>query len=366
MQRDVTHWFGFPLPNLSRVRLWRELAAMACLGMSLSWSVPWFRSLSQATYALSSLRVFSVLGLMGVAAYLSVKGMVHLQLQIKIRQRVMVGLLIVSMLIGLRTLVDTKEILSFGELILQPLKTLGNFTALIPNEFLVIVVVLLVWRRGSSLAFASISPHTVQDDFKWGIVAFFFFTLINTLVTGETVPALMLQSFFLFGLLAMGMARIATLGELRGGTNSTFERRRILSLVVSTLVVVEISYGIAQVMSGEDAAIPALLLGLAFFSALLLSITVLLLLLYGVFWLLQNYQEQIAPMVENIGQAFNSFFQLLDQMWKGVEQLGIFLAEKLAFLAPIVRWFFNLAPLLRTVVLVGIFVFLIFLVLVFV
>ncbi len=361
--RNVANGLGIPLPDLSRVRLWRELAAMACLGMSLSWTVPWFRSLSQATYALSSLRVFSVLGLMGVAAYSFVKGMVQLQLHVKIRQRVMIGLLIVSMLIGLRTLLDTKQGLSMGELILQPLKTLGNFTALIPNEFLVIVAVLLVWRRGAALAFASISPQSVQDDFKWGVGAFFFFTLINTLVTGETVPVLMLQSFFLFGLLAMGMARIATLGELRGGTNSPFERRRILTLVLTTLAVVEVSYGIAQLMSGEGAAIPAFLLGLAFFSALLLSIPLLLLILFAVFWVIQNYQEQIAPAIEKMTEAVNNFLQFLDQLRNGLEQLGAFLADKLAFLAPIFRWFFKLTPLIRAVVLVGVVVLLIGLVL---
>lgn len=343
----------FPALLMRRVRLWREMAALACLGMSLSWTVPWFRSLSQATAALSSLRVFWVLGLMGVAAYLSVKGMVQLQLQIKIRQRVMVGLLLVSMWVGWRTLLDVKTLVPFGALILSPLKTLGNLPGLIPNEFVIAIAVLLAWRRGASLAYASISPETVQLDFKIGLTAFFFFTLLNTLATGETIPALMLQSFFMFALLAMGMARVATLGELRGGTNSPFERRRILSLVVTTLVIVEFAYWLAQIMSGEGAAIPAFLLGLVFLSALLLSIPILLLLVYGLFWLLQNYREEIVPMMAKVGEAFRQLVEFFRQMQQGMAGLGELLAEKLAFLRPFFRWFFDLAPVFRVLVLLG-------------
>ncbi len=308
---DTRQVFRFPTLRLGRVRLWREMAALACLGMSLSWTVPWFRALSQATAEMSAWRVFGVLTLMGVAAYLSVKGMVSLQLQLKIRQRVMIGLLLVSIWIGLQTLLDVKTVVPFGALIMTPLKTLSNFPALIPNQFLIAVFVLLAWRRGAALAHASISPETVRSDFQVGLAAFFFFTLLNTLVTGETVPSLMLQGFFLFALLAMGMARVATLGELRGGTNSPFERRRILSLVVTTFAIVEFAYWLAQVMSGDDAAIPAFILALAFFSALLISIPILLLLVYGIFWLLQNYQEEIALALVGIGEVFGVFLDFI-------------------------------------------------------
>ncbi|NUM44822.1 MAG: DUF4129 domain-containing protein [Anaerolineales bacterium] len=348
---------GFPWPlRLSQVRLWREMAALACLGMSLSWTVPWFRSLSQATAALSSGRVFFVLGVMGVAAYLSVKAMVGLQLHVKIRQRVMIGLLLVSVWLGLRGLLDVKEVIPWGALILSPLKTLSNFPALIPNEFLIAVFVLLAWRRGSALAFASISPETVRGDFQGGLAGFFFFTLLNTLVTGETVPALMLQSFFLFSLLAMGMARVATLGELRGGTNSPFERRRILSLLVTTVAIVEFAYWLAWVMSGDDAALPALLLGVVFFSALLISIPLLLLLVYGLFWLLQNYQAEIAPMLEKVGEAFRAFMDFMAQIRQDMEAFAAVLAEKLAFLKPLFQWFFDMGPVLRVLVLGGVLI----------
>ncbi|GAB4577849.1 MAG: hypothetical protein Fur0022_05810 [Anaerolineales bacterium] len=342
----------FPnVSRLGRVRMWRELAAIACLGMSLSWAVPWFRSLSQATAALSSVRVFMVLGLMGLAAYLSVKGMVQLQLHLKIRQRVMIGLLFASIWVGLQTLLRGKDALPFTALILSPLKTLSNFPALIPNEFLVSMAVLLAWRRGASLAYAAISPETVRGNFQAGLAAFFFFTMLNTFVTGETIPALMLQGFFLFSLLAMGMARVATLGELRGGTNSPFEKKRILSLVLATLIIVQIAYGFAQWMSQEEAALPAFVLGLAFFSALLLSIPILLLLLYGVFWFLQNYQSQIGPALAQVGEAFNEIIQILQQLWQGFEEFAATLAEKLFFLKPIFQWFFDLAPVMRVIIL---------------
>lgn len=359
----MPRWNGALSARLTRARLWRELAALACLGMVLSWTVPWFRSLTQATAALSSERVFGVLGVMGTAAYLSVKGMVQLQLHVKIRQRVMLGLLLVSVLIGFRVLLDAKEMLPWGALIMTPLKTLGNFPALIPNQFLIAAAVLLVWRKGAALSYASISPETVRGDFQVGVAAFFFFTLLNTFVTGEAVPALMLQGFFLFALLAMGMARVAVLGELRGGTNSPFERRRILSLVLTTLAIVEFAYWLAQVMSGEEAALPAFILALAFFSALLVSIPLLLLLLYGIFWLLLQYKDQIGPALASMGQVVAEFLAFFDRLRNGLENWAADLADKLIFLKPLFAWFFALAPLLKAAVLLGVLVLLVGLVL---
>ena len=50
---------GLPLP---RWRAWRDLAILGLIVMELSWLVPWYRSLTLATYAVSPGRAFLVLG----------------------------------------------------------------------------------------------------------------------------------------------------------------------------------------------------------------------------------------------------------------------------------------------------------------
>ena len=47
--------------SIPKIRYWREMAIISLMVMELSWVVPWYRSLTPATYAATIWRVFFVL-----------------------------------------------------------------------------------------------------------------------------------------------------------------------------------------------------------------------------------------------------------------------------------------------------------------
>jgi hypothetical protein len=116
---------------------------------------------------------------------------------------------------------------------------------LIPDEFLIVLAVLLIGWRGIVLAQMFISPQTVVSQFQMGIMMFLLFIIFNTLITGETFgwfPYLYLFS----GLIAMGAARIAVLGSLRGGPQTLFDRRWALGMILAALFVVSLASLVAH------------------------------------------------------------------------------------------------------------------------
>jgi hypothetical protein len=334
MSAAVGGWFR------SNFRFWRDLAALSLLAMGLGWVVPWFRALSHATYGISNLRAMLVLGGLGFFAFLAAKLLASLQVQMKYRHRAMLVLLVLSMYAGLKALLYAKETMPLSTLIMQPLWAIGNFASLIPNEFLVIMAVLFAWRRGAVLALDYISPELVQRDLKVGFAMFLLFVGINTLVTGEQIEFEALLIFYFFAMLAMGAARMSTVGELRGGFHNTFDRKRLAGVMFGTVFSVGIAYWAGVLMGREDAALAAGMIGLFVLGVLLLSIPLLLAILYLVFWLLLEFQADISPVLGGAVEA-------LAGLAAALRQLAAYLAEKLAFLLPFLQWLARLTPAVR-------------------
>jgi hypothetical protein len=142
------------------------------------------------------------------------------------------------------------EVVPFWDLINRPLRAFSNWTVLIPDEFVVAVMVLVVCWRGISLAQARVGPVLVKRTFRVGVFMLVGFVLINTLATGES-PGLLLYVFIFAGLVAMGSARISVLRTLRGGEQTPFDRRWFLGMVVGSLVMVSLAAGIATLTSSE-------------------------------------------------------------------------------------------------------------------
>ncbi len=334
-------------------RFWRELAGFSLLAMGLSWVVPWFRSLSQATYEIPPAMILIVLGGFGGAAYVSAKWLAALHIQMKYRQRAMLLLLLASIFLGLKLLLYAKDPLPLSTLVMRPLWAIGNFSSLIPNEFLVIMAVLFAWRRGAVLALDYVGPDSVQRDFKIGFAMFLLFVVFNTLVTGETIEFSTLLFFFFFGLLAMGAARMTTVGELRGGIDNTFDRKRLIGVLFGTISAVALAYWAGVLMGSDGAVLAAVVIGLIVIGTLLLSIPFLIAILYVIFWLLLQFQDELSPGVEKFFDSIGRFVNMLTQLAQSLRETAQILAEKFAFLAPIFIWLKSLAPLVRLAVLGG-------------
>jgi len=225
-------------------RPWREVAIVSMMVMELCWIVPWFRSLTPATYWVSPVRVFIVLGAILAIAHLLVRLTNFVNLRLDLRRMLLIAYLIGAVLFGIKTLLIDYRTLDFGALVSQPLFAFGDWANLIPDEFLVALFALLASWRGVSLAQAFIEPVTVRRYFYHGIALFVGFIFINTFVTGET-PGFSMYIFFLAALIAMGAARISVISTLRGGYVIPFDRRWFIGIILATSLVV----GFASVIS---------------------------------------------------------------------------------------------------------------------
>lgn len=216
--------------------------------MELSWVVPWYRSLTPATYAVSPMRAFLVLASLFLSVHMVVRLMNFLRLRLDLRRWVLLILFVACVLVGLKTLLYPNESVWFGELLSRPLRSFNDYAVVIPDEFVVTLVVLLTCWRGMSLAQEFIEPLTVLRNFQMGILLFIAYIFILTNVTGET-PGLFLYIFLFAALIAMGAARIGVLSTLRGGGGSPFDRRWSAGMLMATLCVVGLAALAARLAS---------------------------------------------------------------------------------------------------------------------
>lgn len=335
--------------QFARPRPWRELAVLASMVMDLSWGVPWFRSLTPATYRVLPGRAFAVF--MGVVAfaYLTVKLLATLRLKMKLRRWIVGGLVIGSALFGLRFLLYEPEALSFTSLLTRPIRELSDLTALIPDEFIVIAVVLGLWLRGATLANEKIGPRVVIGGFQNGVLMLVAFVFFNTMITGEQIGN-MAYLFLSAGLLAMGAARVAVLRSLRGGKENPFDRRWLAGLVLAVAGAVGLAALAAALVSGEDAilgVVPRLLVGLVVAAAALVAFPVMLGLLYLLYGAVDSAQNPDSPVFQALAALVGRLQGMIGALF---ERLMAFSA----WLQPVLDFIDGLTPFARVVVLWGI------------
>jgi len=341
-----------PVLNLPRWRPWHEITILALILMELSWIVPWYRSLTPATYAASTLRAFLVLAGLTLMTHLTVRLMNYLHLRVDLRRVVLAGIFITAVMVSLKTLLYAGETITLLDLINRPLEAFSDWTELIPNEFVVALTTLLVCWRGLALAQIYVEPSTVRRDFQTGIFMFLAFIFINTIVTGET-PGQLLYVFFAAGLIAMSAARISVIGTLRGGTVNPFDRRWFFGMLVAAFSIVGVAAFISGVMSrGGIANIGSIFLGLfallmvAILSPLIFALQFLFSNVSGVSDFAQEVTRGLVEIRSTFSEVAGRLFDLLDRSgifdWapriKPILLWSIVLVVGLVILAGLSRW----------------------------
>lgn len=286
-------WLSLRRPDW---RPWRELALFSLMVMELCWLVPWYRSLTPATYAAQPGRVFLVFGSIILFVHLNVRLMNYLHLRLNLRRWILACILIICVFFGLRTLLYTNQAISLSELVSRPIRAFGDLTSLIPDEFLVSLAAFFACWRGISLAQALIGPLAIVRNFQIGIFMFLGYVFLNTMVTGET-PGIFIYIFFFVALIAMVTARISVLGNLRGGGKSPFDRRWFFGMLSTAFGVIGLATLVARLSSGQLGFL-GLIGGLIF---QVLSIVIILLispLIYLLFTLTQRMPDIPATFVQ--------------------------------------------------------------------
>ena len=313
------------LPSTSpQFRPWREIAILALMVMEVSWVTPWFRSLTPAAYAIPAWRVFLIfLGII-LAAHLTARLLAFLKLRTRLRQGITLALLAASILIGLKMLLYPHESVPFFELLNRPLRSLMDWKTLIPDEFVIIVVVLIGWWRGIALAQEHIGPGLVQSALWTGVGMFVAFVFINTLVTGEEVGNV-IYLFLVSGLLAMAAARLAVVRTLRGGRQSTFDRRWLLGVIAAALLVVGLAAVAGQLANDSLQWVGYVLLGLFGFLAVLVWL-VFSPLLALVIYLAKSWSggsKAVSDLVNNLVEMQEGMREFISRISTVLEESGI-------------------------------------------
>ncbi len=233
-----------------QINLWREFTLLSVLVMDVSWVVPWFRALTPSTYTITPWHIFLVFILVILAANWLARLLNFLRIKDNLKRGIFIGLLVVSVFFGLKVLLYNQSTTDYGELINRPLRALSEVGELIPPEFLVIVAVLLLARRGISLGRGWVGRMMVFDSFRFGIIMFATFGVLITASTGES-PGNLLYIFLVAGLLGLVASRVTGLSLMRGGGRNPFDSRWLTGIATATAATITIAASVAGLVINQ-------------------------------------------------------------------------------------------------------------------
>jgi hypothetical protein len=232
---------------------WRqEVLYLSVAAMEACWLYPWFllghRMLGDSTHLPPILSLFVPLL---VALYLT-RALLKLQLEMRWNRVIIALSAVVACLVAPKYYLYGQYSLLDPAWLWNMARALANLANAIPVEILVIVLVLYLWWRGISLGQQSLTFAKVGFYFRLGIVAFIWYLFLTFFGPGQEVTVFIFIYFF-FGLIAVALARIEEVSQLRGGVRSPFNAYWLGVLVLATLVVLLIGLLASSIFSLQNA-----------------------------------------------------------------------------------------------------------------
>ncbi len=235
-----------------KLNLWRELAAFGVILMNLTWMTSWYHTFTRDTLAVPLSRVFATLAGMLLVAYLF--GRVTQSLRLKRNLQLFLGIVLIlgSYWSGLQLLKTPQSLVGIGQAINKSaIQGWGEVITVIPMEFLIGLVVMVLWWRGVTISRVQIGPYLVLREFRIGILSLLIYGVFYTRLAQE-MPLTWLYLLFLFaGLLALSAGRVAVIAVLKGGKRSPFDRRWLGGVVAATLLTLGIASGVAALLTNQ-------------------------------------------------------------------------------------------------------------------
>ncbi len=315
------------------------MALVGMMIMELSIIIPWFRSLTPETLAVSPSQAMLILGGVLACAHIIARSMDYLRLKINLQRGLFVVYMILSVLFGLRYLLYETERVGILELISRPLQAFTDWKTLIPPELIIVVTIFFTIWRGISLSQKYIEPASVKRNFLIGVMAMILYAFINTAVTGET-PGVFMYIFLSSGLFAMASARIYSISYLRGSIKNPFELKWFLGLSLTIFSLIGLATFSVWLLSKRLAIIQGIggvILG--FFTLVLLGIS------SPLFFLAQRVVEYSPGLADSVGnlleslRVFREVVYSLSQRILTSEQFAVFFSL-ISVIKPILLWIF--------------------------
>ncbi|MCL4560356.1 MAG: DUF4129 domain-containing protein [Chloroflexi bacterium] len=328
---------------------WREAATLGWMAMELSWMSLWYSALSQISRGVSYGKTFLFLGSILLAAYFLARMMNTFEVRAVYRRILFAVLILLSLYLALLFLVYTPLMLSPWSMALKLIVAFAELNV-IPAEFWVMLAILLVWRRGVSMARRSFGVDRVLSSFQIGAMIIFVYGIFPQLLGNQTV-LLAIFVFLFSGMIAMSVGRIHESERGRGGKTIKLRWGWIAGIGVVSLLVSGLGLAPSVWIQGSGLALlsSAILLVLQIIIGLMLMLAAPLMFLF--LFLLPLIQKLLAQFSIFISLAkLQQDLQALQQIRPVPSALGD-LVDKLEAAKPAVLW--GILILVAVVILLG-------------
>lgn len=221
--------------------------------MDLSWVIATYTLLIGRSLGGSAGTAFLVFGGIYLSSYLIV--IIHrlYDVFIGIIQGLWLAVLIMGLFWGAHALLYFETQLPYGESIGRFLASFTTFVLPLKPEFLLLMTVFYLWRRGYSIANRVVRLGIIRKTLRLGSIVLLGIGAA-TAIFGYEPPYFEAGLFLFSGLLAMGGARLSTLSSMRGGKSVGFSRKWVVSLTAMAALVLTFSVGLGVFAAGPFSA----------------------------------------------------------------------------------------------------------------
>lgn len=287
----------------------REALYVTLVAAEMCWFTPWSLVITRQVADITLYGTALILGLFVLAVVYSRRILESLQIDL-LYQRV---LLIIAVLVTLPLMIHFVLYPGYGWFDLGWIGKAGrsflSFYSL-PPEVGVSAIVLFLYWRGISISQRHLSFQGVAFSFRLGVLLLIFsVSLLSAFAVPVSTTFILL--FFFFSLLAVALARVEEVNQVRGGVGAPFNFTWLAILLGSIVTVLISAWLISRVYSIEG-----------FSQALRWLHPVLVPLMKAVGNILLLLLRLLDPLLRWLARVLQGVFNNLAQNIKGIEDLG--------------------------------------------
>jgi hypothetical protein len=242
METGVFHW-----------RSWVDLTVLLIMAVDLSWVSLWVAAFSRVGAPDGGLaygRVFAVLGgLLAGSHVLARWAQDHLHRPIP-RSIFYGAAVLASLLAALEWLVYAGAPVPVGQMLAAMVRKFAAAN-LIPPEFWVTLLVLLIWQRGVNLVRYSPLSDVALNRFRLGMFGFLLYSLVFSAIPRHPSEILAVGVFFSAGVLSLGCEQLALVERSPEARRVRISRAWLLTLAAAALLVLLAGVGGGAVLQGK-------------------------------------------------------------------------------------------------------------------
>jgi hypothetical protein len=185
----------------------REVICLGLAAAEVCWVAPVFLALNWIRNPHSPMLLWLGLLILMVGYFYYYRALVAGGLSLRLQQSLLVLGLLLSIVLVLRFHVYAGLGLQGSEYWLMPFRHLTDVTAVMPNSWLTVMILVYLWARAIHLANRSLSSKSVGFSFRSGVVILVGFAFFIRILTKLDVSGFVIAYFF-FALLAVSLSRI--------------------------------------------------------------------------------------------------------------------------------------------------------------